>query len=278
MKVSLSGKVALVTGASRGLGRAIALALGRSGADVVVTDLLVEDEAVDRERLKAYGKVAEHFAGTDKVQTKSTAADIEKMGSRSLALQMDVTNPDQITLVVRHVEEALGPVDILVNNAGLVGNFALIEKQNRSRWDTDLSVNLSGAFHCIQAVWAGMRKKRWGRIINISSIVAQLGSYAQPGYGASKAGLIGLTRSLALEGAIHGITVNAVLPGFISTEAVEHIRIPEIHDHLQNRVAMKRLGRPEEIAGPVLFLASEMSSYMTGVALPVAGGVDLLAF
>ena len=278
MNVSLSGKVALVTGASRGLGRAIALALGRSGADVVVTDLLVENEDVDQERLKAYGKVAEDFAGTDKVQTKSTAAEIEKMGSRSLALQMDVTKPDQIIQVVRRVEETLGSVDILVNNAGLVGNFAMLEKQTQSRWETDLSVNLSGAFHCIQAVWAGMREKKWGRIINISSIVARLGAFAQPGYGASKAGLIGLTRSLALEGAPHGITVNAVLPGFIATEAVAHISIPEVHDHLHHRVAMKRLGRPEEIAGPVLFLASEMSSYMTGVALPVAGGVDLFTF
>lgn len=274
----LSGKVALVTGASRGLGRAIALGLGEAGAHVAVTDLLVEDEDVDRERLKAYGEVTEHFAGTDQVRTKSTAAEIEKMGPRSLGLQMDVTQPDQINEVVHQVGETLGPVDILVNNAGLVGNFAFLDKQERSRWEVDLSVNLSGAFHCAKAVWSGMQEKKWGRIINISSIVALLGAFAQPGYGASKAGLIGLTRSLALEGAGYGITVNAILPGFIETEAVQLLERPEIHDHIKNRIAMKRLGRPEEIARPVVFLASEMSSYITGAALPVSGGVDLFSF
>jgi len=274
----LSGKVALVTGASRGLGRAIALGLGQAGADVVVTDLLVEDDVVDTESLEAYGEVATHFAGTDQVRTKSTAVEIQKMGSRSLGLKMDVTKPEEINEVVGQVEKDLGQVDILVNNAGLVGNFALFDKQTSTRWEFDLKVNLSGAFHCAKAVWSGMQKRKWGRIINISSIVAVLGAFAQPGYGASKAGLMGLTRSLALEGAGYGVTVNAVLPGFIETEAVQLVARPEIHDPIKDRIAMKRLGRPEEIAGPVVFLASEMSSYITGAAIPVTGGVDLFSF
>jgi len=274
----LSGKIALVTGASRGLGRAIALGLGKAGAHVAVTDLLVEDENVDPQRLKLYGEVAEHFAGTNQVYTKSTVIEIENMGSRSVGLKMDVTQPDQIKETVRQVEETLGQVDILVNNAGLVGNFALLDKQPRERWEIELSVNLSGAFHCSKAVWSGMKEKRWGRIINISSIMALLGTFAQPGYTATKAGLLGLTRSLALEGATHGITVNAILPGFINTEAVQLLKKPGLNDHIEQRIAMKRLGKPEEIAHPVVFLASEMSSYITGIALPVSGGVDLFSF
>ena len=278
MNISLTGKVALVTGASRGLGRAIALGLGQAGAHVAVTDVLVENEKFDHERLRAYGEVAEHFARTNQVHTKSTATEIEKMGSQSMGLQMDVTRPDQINHVVKQIGETLGPVDILVNNAGLVGNFAFLNDQERSRWEVDLSVNLSGAFHCAKAVWAGMQEKKWGRIINISSIMAQLGALAQPGYGASKAGLIGLTRSLALEGARYGITVNAILPGFIETEAVQLLARPEIHDPVKNRIAMKRLGRPEEIVHPVVFLASELSSYITGADIPVSGGVELFSF
>ena len=224
MNISLSRKVALVTGASRGLGRAIALALGQAGAHVAVTDILVEDEGIDPERLKALGEVAERFAGSQEVFTKTTAAEIEQMGPRSLALQMDVTKPDQIDDVVSQVEKSLGSVDILVNNAGLMGNFGFLDKQDGSRWETDLSVNLGGAFHCTKAVWPKMKEKRWGRVINISSIAARLGALAQPGYGASKAGLIGLTRTLALEGAGHGITVNALLPGFMETEVVRMVK------------------------------------------------------
>jgi 3-oxoacyl-[acyl-carrier protein] reductase len=277
MNISLAGKVAIVTGASRGLGRAIALGLGRAGANVAVTDLLVEDEAVEPEKLRDYGAVTQHFVKTNRVLTKSTAAEIREMGPHSLAFKMDVTQPEEIDRVVHEVERELGRIDILVNNAGLIGNFALFGKQNTARWELDLKVNLSGAFNCAKAVWAGMVEGKWGRIINISSIVAKLGAFAQPGYGASKAGLIGLTRSLALEGAGYGITVNAVLPGFIGTEAVKLLQSSE-HDHMIGRIAMKRLGTPEEIAHPVVFLASEMSSYITGAAIPVAGGVDLLSF
>ncbi|MGD9973152.1 MAG: SDR family oxidoreductase [Desulfatirhabdiaceae bacterium] len=276
--VSLSGKVALVTGASRGLGRAIALALGKAGAHVVVTDLLVENEAVDTEKLvEEHGLLAAHFAGSDHVQTLSTANEIKKMGGRSLGVKMDVTRPDEIQQVISLTADQFGVIDILVNNAGVMDNMALMEKQSGQMFERDLNVNLTGAFNCIQAVWPYMKKRQWGRIINISSFVGLSGAFAQPGYGASKAGLIGLTRSLALEGARHGISVNAVLPGFIATEAV-NLHDPKMLDRIKERIPAKRMGNPEEVASLVTFLASDHSSYMTGTAIPVTGGADLFLF
>jgi 3-oxoacyl-[acyl-carrier protein] reductase len=276
--VSLSGKVAIVTGASRGLGRAIAIALGKAGAHVVVTDLLVENEAVDTEKMvKEHGLLAAHFAGSDHVQTLSTANEIKKMGGRSLGVKMDVTQPDEIQQVISLTADQFGVIDILVNNAGVMDNMALMEKQSGQMFERDLNVNLTGAFNCIQAVWPYMKKRQWGRIINISSFVGLSGAFAQPGYGASKAGLIGLTRSLALEGARHGISVNAVLPGFIATEAV-NLHDPKMLDRIKERIPAKRMGNPEEVASLVTFLASDHSSYMTGTAIPVTGGADLFLF
>jgi 3-oxoacyl-[acyl-carrier protein] reductase len=275
--ISLSGKVALVTGGSRGLGRAIALTLGSAGAEVVVTDLLVEGEAFDSEKLSAYSPLAGFFAGTDSVGTKSAAEEVKKKGFKSLALKMDVRDPEEIRNAISEIEKTLGTVDILVNNAAVMDNFALFENQDPDRWERDIRVNLTGAFHCSKAVWPGMLKKNWGRIINISSIAGAMGAFGQPSYGASKAGLIGLTRSLAIEGARKGITVNAVLPGLIETEAVK-LHNPDMLDRMKNVTAMKRLGRPDEVASLVIFLASNQASYITGTAIPVAGGADLFTF
>ncbi|MBW1828753.1 MAG: SDR family oxidoreductase [Deltaproteobacteria bacterium] len=247
----LSGKVALITGSGGGLGKAIGLSLLEAGASVVLTDLLLQEED----------------ASKDKVPRNR----------HPLVFKMDVTRPEQISKVVDAVTERLGVVDILVNNAGVMGDFALLEDQTKSNWQQNIDVNLTGSFHCSKKVWAGMKAKKWGRIINISSFVGEMGSFGQPGYGASKAGLIGLTRSLALEGAQHNITVNAVMPGFIETEIVKSHR-PEILERVKNVTAMKRLGRPEEVAALVVFLASEFSSYMTGTAIPVTGGADLFVF
>ncbi len=266
-----------MTGASRGLGRAIALALGAAGANVAVTDLLVESELPDKEQLGRYSVLAAHFAGSENVRTISTAAEIKAMGRKSLAMKMDVTNTDQIQMVVSEVAAELGTVDILVNNAGVMDNMAALEHQNLTMFERDLKVNLTGAFNCIQAVWPYMKKSGWGRIINISSFVAVSGAFAQPGYGASKAGLIGLTRSLALEGAKNGITVNAVLPGFIETEAVQ-LHDPQMLDRIKARTPMKRLGKPEEVSSLVVALAGEDAGFITGVAIPVTGGADLLVF
>lgn len=275
--MNLSGKTALVTGASRGLGRTIALALGAAGADVAVTDLLLESEKADKEKLGEYGLLAAHFAESGHIRTVSTAEEIQKTGRKSLALKLDVTDHDQIEKVVSEISDQLGGVDILVNNAGVMDNMAVMEHQTLKMFERDLKVNLTGAFNCIKAVWSHMREKKWGRIINISSFVGLSGAFAQPGYGASKAGMIGLTRSLALEGAKYGITVNAVLPGFIATEAVQ-LHDPKMLDRVKARTPMKRMGRPEEISPVVVFLAGEGAGFITGAAIPVTGGADLFVF
>ncbi len=273
---NLSGRVALVTGASRGLGRAISVALAEAGADVVLTDILVED-AFDSREMSGYSPLAAFFSQTDGVYTKSTAEDIRLSGRRSMALRMDVTSPDEIRDVIARVKDELGPVDILVNNAVIMDNFGLIEKQRPDLWERDLKVNLTGAFNCIQAVWPDMKERQWGRIVNISSFVAIMGAFAQPSYGASKAGLLGLTRSMALEGARSGITANAILPGFIQTEAVK-LHDPGKLERITARCPMQRLGHPEEVASLAVFLASDAAAYITGAAIPVTGGMDLFHF
>jgi 3-oxoacyl-[acyl-carrier protein] reductase len=272
----LSGKAALVTGASRGLGREIALALGKAGADVAVTDLLVESESVSEDRSE-YGFLAAHFAGTESVRTLATAKEIRELGVRAVGLRLDVTRPEDIRSAAATLKEKFGTIDILVNNAGVMDNLARVEEQTDRMWGRDLTVNLTGAFNCIRALWSDMKQAKWGRIINISSFVGLSGAWAQPGYGASKAGLIGLTKSLALEGARYGITVNAILPGFIQTEALM-LHQPEMLERIKKRIAMNRLGKPEEVAAAVVFLASEAASYITGAALPVTGGADLFVF
>jgi 3-oxoacyl-[acyl-carrier protein] reductase len=273
----LSGKVALVTGASRGLGREIALALGRAGADVAVTDLLIESETLSKTEAEAHGLLTAHFSETASVRTLSTAEEIIKMGVRSIGIKLDVADPDGIRTAVSKVYERFGRIDILVNNAGVMDNMALMEKHTDRMWERDIGINLTGTYNCIKTVWPYLKKARWGRIINVSSFVGLSGAYAQPGYGAAKAGIVGLTRSLALEGARDQITVNAVLPGFIETEALM-LHDPGMLDRIRSRIALKRLGKPGEVASVIVFLASESAGYITGAAIPVTGGADLFVF
>jgi 3-oxoacyl-[acyl-carrier protein] reductase len=273
----LSGKVALVTGASRGLGRAIALALGRAGADVAVTDLLLEGEAIDKEKMGDYSVLAGIFAGTETVRTRATSEEIAAIGCRSVALKLDVADSVSVTGAVAAIEQALGPIGILVNNAAVMDNIGKMENQQPEKWERDIRVNLTGAFNCTRAVWPGMIGNRGGRIINVSSFTALMGAWELPGYGASKAGLIGLTKSLAIEGGKHHITVNAICPGFIETEAVK-LYDEGMKDRIIKRTAMRRLGRPDEVADVVVFLAGDGSSYITGAAIPVTGGADLFMF
>ncbi len=272
----LSGKVALVTGASRGLGRAIALALGKAGADVAVTDLLIEDAEYDAQALSAYSPLAGHFSHAGEVKTLETAREIQAMGSMSRAWRMDVTEPEAVKRVVQAVEAELGQVDILVNNAAVMDNFGKFEEQKYERWQRDLNVNLTGAYNCIKAVWRGMVRKHGGRIINISSVTALMGASLQPSYGVTKAGLIGLSKSLAIEAGQHGITVNAVCPGFIDTEAVQ-LYDERMKERIEKKIVLRRMGRPDEVAQVVAFLASDGASYITGAIIPITGGIDLLA-
>ncbi len=272
---NLKGKIALVTGASRGLGRVIALNLGETGADVILTDILLEGHDHNTEKLGQYSVLAEHFVQQGTVMTEAGAREIQSMGSRSRAFKMDVVSPDEVGHVVQAVEEEFGTIDILVNNAAVMDNLGKFSEQRIERWQRDLNVNLTGAFNCCRAVWPGMMKKGWGRIINISSVAGLMGAALHPSYGATKAALIGLSKSLAIEAGRHGITVNTVCPGFIATEAVQ-LYDERMTERIVKRTALRRMGRLEEVAQVVTFLASDAASYITGAVIPVTGGIDLL--
>jgi 3-oxoacyl-[acyl-carrier protein] reductase len=274
IEIDLSGRVALVTGGSRGLGRADALTLARAGADVVIADILVES---DDSAAQAYGPLAQAAAAGGLVKTEATAREIEEMGRRGLALKCDVTDAQQVGAVVTRAVEELGSVDILVNNAGTLDHVGQLENQVPELWERDLRVNLTGAFNCCRAVWPHMKERGWGRIVNMASVAGTLGGFGQASYSTTKAGLLGLTKSLALEGARHGITVNAIVPGIIGTEAFDFGNT-EMNERMVKRTALRRPGEPEDIANAIAFLVSDLASYVTGVELNVSGGIELFTF
>jgi 3-oxoacyl-[acyl-carrier protein] reductase len=275
IELDLSGHIALVTGGSRGLGRADALALARAGADVAIADIQVEsDEGADAER---YGVLAQAARAQGMVYTESTVEEIRGLGRRALAVKCDVTDRSQVEESVAKVAAELGPVDILVNNAGTLDHVAQFHQQSPELWERDLRVNLTGAFNCSQAVWPGMREKGWGRIVNMASVAGTLGGFGQASYSTTKAGLLGLTKTLALEGARHGITANAIVPGIIGTEAFSFGNA-EMNERMVKRTAMRRPGEPDEIAHVIAFLCSDLASYITGAEIPVTGGIDLFTF
>ncbi len=276
--IDLKGKVALVTGGSRGLGRADCLALARAGADVVVTDILIESDPELEKTAEASGSALSQVMASQKaVYSEQTSSEIRKMGRRSIAVKMDVTNREQVKNVVDQVVQDFGSLDILVNNAGTLDHMATVENQVDALWDRDLKVNLTGAFNCSKAAWPHMKARNWGRIIMMSSIAGSLGGFGQASYSTTKAGLTGLARTLALEGARYNITVNAIVPGVIATEAFKMGR-PDMNERMVKRIAMRRPGEPEDIANAITFLCSPAAGYITGIALPVTGGMDLFTF
>jgi len=244
--LELEGKVALITGAAQGIGRAIALLLASNGADIVVSDINLE-------------------------KAKETSKEIEAMGRRSIAIKVDVSKAEEVEQMVEKVINEFGKIDILVNNAGITRD-KLILRMTEEDWDLVLNVNLKGTFNCTKAVIRHMSKQRSGKIVNIASVSGEMGNPGQANYSASKAGVIGFTKTIAREFAQRGINVNAIAPGYIETPMTEVL--PEkVKEELKKMIPMERLGQPEDVAQAVLFLVSERSNYITGQVLNVNGGI-----
>jgi 3-oxoacyl-[acyl-carrier protein] reductase len=275
LEIDLSGRVALVTGGSRGLGRADALTLARAGADVVIADIQIESDP--GEEAERYGPLAQAARAQGFVYTEATADEIRGLGRRAAAIKCDVTDRGQVQETIEQVVRDFGSVDVLVNNAGTLDHLGQLGDQRPELWERDLRVNLTGAFNCAQAVWPHMRERGWGRIVNMASVAGTLGGFGQASYSTTKAGLLGLTRTLALEGARHGITCNAIVPGIIATEAFA-FGSPDMNERMIKRAAMRRPGEPQEVANAIAFLCSDLASYITGVALNVSGGIELFTF
>ncbi|WP_248926409.1 3-oxoacyl-[acyl-carrier-protein] reductase [Paenibacillus hamazuiensis] len=243
----LIGKVALVTGASRGIGRAIAIGLAEAGADVVV-----------------------NYAGSEQAAAEVVEA-IQGLGRKSFKVKANVASSAEVEDMFKLVLEEFGRIDILVNNAGITRDN-LIMRMKEEEFDQVIDTNLKGVFNCLKAATRPMMKQRFGRIINISSIVGALGNPGQANYVAAKAGVIGMTKSAAKELASRGITVNAVAPGFIATDMTDKLS-EELKHQLLQQIPLARLGQPEDIAKAVRFLASDDASYMTGQTIHVDGGM-----
>jgi 3-oxoacyl-[acyl-carrier protein] reductase len=244
--MSLHGKTAIVTGAAQGIGRAIAEALAREGADVAVCDL-------------------------DPGRSQEAVAAIAATGQRALNVKVNVADWDDVKAMVDQVVKEWGKVDILVNNAGITRDGLLVRMKEED-WNLVLQVNLNGTFHCTKAVLQPMAKQRFGRIVNIASIVGTMGNAGQANYAASKAAVIGFTKTVAREYASRGITVNAVAPGFIDTAMTQGLPA-DVKETLLKQIPLGRLGRPADIADAVGFLVSERAAYITGHILHVNGGM-----
>jgi 3-oxoacyl-[acyl-carrier protein] reductase len=244
--MSLQGKTAIVTGAAQGIGRAIAECLAQAGADIAVVDL-------------------------DPGRSMETVASVEKLGRKALNIKVNVADAGETKAMVEQVLKTWGKVDILVNNAGITRDGLLLRMKEED-WNLVLQINLNGTFNCTKAVLQSMTKQRYGRIVNIASIVGVIGNAGQANYSASKAAVIGFTKTVGREYASRNVTVNAVAPGFIDT-AMTHGLPADVKDTLLKQIPLGRLGTPGDIAAAVRFLVSEEAAYITGHVLHVNGGM-----
>lgn len=246
MKLDLTGKTALITGAGRGIGRSVAIAFAKAGADIA---------CVSR----------------SETNSKKVADEILSLGRKALPYAVDVSDAKAVMAAVEKIITDFGKVDILVNNAGITRD-GLIMRMPETDWNAVIDTNLGGAFHFSQALSRSFLKQRFGKIINITSIIGLIGNAGQSNYAASKAGLIGLTKSLAREFASRGITCNAIAPGFIETDMTQELK-EELRRTLLEKIPLARFGKPEDIASCALFLASHAGDYITGQVLTVDGGM-----
>ncbi|AZT90663.1 3-oxoacyl-[acyl-carrier-protein] reductase [Caldicellulosiruptor changbaiensis] len=243
----LKDKIALITGASRGIGRAIALKFAHNGANVIIN------------------------YSSSQSQAQSLKDEIEKLGVRALIIKCDVSNSEEVNAMFSQIEKEFGRLDILVNNAGITKD-GLVLRMNEEDFDKVIAINLKGAFLCAKAASKIMIKQREGNIINISSVVGIMGNVGQANYAASKAGIIGLTKSLAKELASRNIRVNAIAPGFIKTDMTE-VLSDKVKEMMLSSIPLGRFGEADEVANVALFLASSLSSYITGQVIVVDGGM-----
>ncbi len=246
--IDLTGKSALITGSGRGIGKEIAITLAKAGANIGISDIDMET-------------------------AEATAKEIAELGVKTIALKANVASEEEVKAMFKSFLEEMGSVDILVNNAGITKD-GLIMRMKEGDWDAVLNVNLKSAFLCCKAASRPMLKQKGGKIINIASISGEIGLPGQANYSASKAGMIGLTKSLAKELAAKSITVNAVAPGFIRTAMTDKLS-EEVVKGYEDAIPMNQLGNPSDIANGVLFLASELSSYVTGQVLSINGGLSM---
>lgn len=245
--MDIKGQSAIVTGASRGIGRAIAIQLAKNGANVVV-----------------------NYSGSE-AAAMETAEECKKYGVDAIVCKADVSNMEDVAAMVDKATEAFGKIDILVNNAGITRD-KLVMAMSEEDFDDVISINLKGTFNCIKLVSKTMMKQRYGRIINISSIIGVRGNAGQTNYAASKAGIIGITKSVAKELAARNITVNAIAPGMIETDMTD-VLSDKVKEAMLSSIPAKRAGKPEDIANAVAFLASKEAEYITGQTICVDGGM-----
>lgn len=251
--MSAERRLALVTGATkpRGIGKATALTLAREGCDVVVTG----------------------FNNMDGAQ--AVADEIKAMGRRSLALKMDGRDYGSVQKAFAAIKEELGPIEILVNNAAQMGRMVTVSKTTMEDWENELKLCLNSAFYCIKEAWEDMRANKWGRIVNMTSIAGVMGGFGQSSYGSAKAGLVGLAKCVALEGARYNITANCVLVGMAQTEAYDEAVPEEVRKNIEKMIAFRRAASPQEVAETIAHTVSEKAGYMTGTIVNLMGGLDL---
>jgi len=246
--MALQGRVSLITGAGRGIGKSIALALAHAGSDIVICDVDVE-------------------------AAQQTQSEIEALGRRALGVKVDVTVIKEVEEMVHLILDKFSKIDILINNAGITKDN-LILRMSEAEWDNVLSVNLKGAFNCIKSVSRRMIKQRYGKIVNVASIIGIIGNAGQANYAASKGGLIALTKSLAKELASRSVNVNAIAPGFIKTAMTDKLP-PDYQKQMLDAIPLGRFGSPEDVAKVCVFLASSESDYITGQVLVIDGGMAM---